>query len=151
MKIILLFTALIISGSIFAQRYPGLDSLVIEVSNPSSIKGTYKVMGTADNVCYTWLDGANGPFWGIQDVTTTATTGKFVMVKDSAGVSITNAADLAGNIAVVYYGGGIKYKQKMINIQATGAAAMIIISSVDTETYPGGNSTATAVDQILMD
>ena len=150
MKIILLMTALIISGSIFAQRYPGLDKLVIEVSSPSSMKGTYKVMGTADNACYTWLDGAIGPFWGIQDNTTTAISGKFVMVKDTFGVSITNAADLAGNIAVVYNGGGIKYKQKMINIQAAGAAAMIIIGPADSETYPGGESKSTAVDQAAL-
>ena len=150
MKIILLFATLLITGSFFAQRYPGLDKLVIEVSSPSSIKGTYKVMGTADNVCYTWLDGANGPFWGIEDVTKTATTGKFVMVQDTMGVTITNAAELAGNIAVVYTGGGIKFKQKMINVQAAGAAAMIIIGSTNAESYPGGNSTKTAVDAAAL-
>jgi hypothetical protein len=151
MKIILLFVAILVCGGISAQtRYPGLDKLVIEVNTPLSIKGTYKVMGTADNLCYTWLDGANGPFWGINDVTQTATTGKFVMVKDSAGVNITNAADLAGNIAVVYYG-GVKYKQKMINIQNAGAAAMIIIgASNTTESYPGGNSTATTPDAAAL-
>ena len=150
MKIILLFASLFITGSFFAQRYPGLDKLVIEVGSPASIKGTYKVLGTADNACYTWLDGANGPFWGIDDVTTTAITGKFVLVQDTIGVTITNAADLAGNIAVVYSGGGIKFKQKMINVQAAGAAAIIIIGSADTEAYPGGNSTKTAVDAAAL-
>ncbi len=150
MKIILLFATLLITSTLLAQRYPGLDKLVIQVNNPLSIKGSYKVMGTADNECYKWLDGGTGPFWGIDDVTKTTTTGKFVMVNDSAGVAITNAADLAGNIAVVYFGGGIKYKQKMINVQATGAAAMIIIAAGNTETYPGGNSTATVVDAAAL-
>ncbi len=155
MKIILLFATLFITGSFFAQRYPGLDSVVIEVSSPASIKGTYKVTGTADNKCYAWLDGPVGPFWGIDDVMKTAVTAKFVLVKDSTGANITNAADLAGNIAVVYSGGTynsapMRYKQKLINIQAAGAAAVIIISSVDSETYAGGNSTKTAVDQAAL-
>jgi len=142
---------LIISGSIFAQRYPGLDKVVIQVNSPSSIKGTYKVMGTADSLCYVYLINKGGNYWGIKDVTKTAITAKFVLVNDTVGSNITNAADLAGNIAVLYYGGTynsapMRYKQKMINVQAAGAAALIIISDKDgTHSYPGGEGDAAAM------
>ncbi len=142
---------LIISGSIFAQRYPGLDKVVIQVNSPSSIKGTYKVMGTADSLCYAYLINKGGNYWGIKDVTKTAITAKFVLVNDTVGSNITNAADLAGNIAVLYYGGTynsapMRYKQKMINVQAAGAAALIIISDKDgTQSYPGGEGDAAAM------
>ena len=151
MKIILLLFTLSLSVSLFAQRYPGLDKLVIKVNSPASIKGSYKVMGTVDSLCYVFLIGKGGNYWGIKDVTKTAITGKFVMVKDSVGSTITNASELAGNIAVVYYGGTynnapMKYKQKMINIQAAGAAAMIIIFDKDgAESYAGGEGDAAAL------
>jgi len=148
MRIILLFAALFVGSSIFAQsRYPGLDNLVIKVNKPSIAQGTYKVMGTADSVCYAWLNGGTGgKYWGIKDVTKTSIESKFVLVNDTTGVKIVNGADLVGNIAVLYYGGGIKYKQKMINAQAAGAIALIIIADKDgVESYPGGDGDEAAL------
>ena len=150
MKFILLITTLLISSSMFAQRYSGLDKLVIQVNSPTSIKATYKVMGTADSLCFAFLYSKGGNYWGIKDVNKTAVTGKFVLVNDTVGSNITNGANLVGNIAVVYYGGtyngtAMKFKQKMINVQAAGAAALIIIAATDTEAYPGGDSDAAAL------
>jgi hypothetical protein len=146
MKIILLLFTLCLSVNLFAQRYSGLDKLVIKVNSPASVKGSYKVMGTVDSLCYAFLYGKGGNYWGIKDVTKTSITGKFVLVNDSTGVNIINAVDLVGNIAVVYYGGGIKYKQKMINIQAAGAAAMVLIMDKDgAESYAGGEGDAAAM------
>ena len=148
MKIILLMATLIISGSILSQRCPTLDKIIIEINSPASIKGTYKVMGTVDSSMYaSCLLGKAGNYWGIKDVTKTAVKGKFVLVNDTTGVNIINGADLKGNIAVVYYGGGIRYKQKMINIQAAGAVAMILITDKDgAESYAGGEGDAAAME-----
>jgi hypothetical protein len=127
-----------------------LSKYMVEVNSPSDVSGVYKVIGTADNASSKALFYDTTDMWGIADVSKTAVSGKFVLVDDTMGVNIKNAADISGNIAVVYFGGGINFKKKMINVQSAGAIGVIIISDGTRDfAFAGGGGLPDALTMTL--
>ncbi|WP_344924685.1 T9SS type B sorting domain-containing protein [Aquimarina addita] len=63
------------------------------------------------------------------NIETAAVTSYLVVSQPANGCGITNAAQLAGNIAVVQEGGSCSNREKVINAQNAGAIGVVIVSS----------------------
>ena len=94
------------------------------VSSPAAVTNNYSIVQGSINL--TSQLGYTG-----------TKTGSIVLVNDAAGThqgcgSFSNAASVAGNIAMIDRGGGCSFVQKIRNAQNTGAIAVIMVNNVAT-------------------
>ncbi|MFD2248380.1 T9SS-dependent M36 family metallopeptidase [Pontibacter ruber] len=109
------------------------DQDMFRITLPTSIAGSYPA-----------AQASFGP-----RLTSTPITGKLVLAESADGCSaLTNAAAIAGNIAVLYRG-GCEFGVKVLNAQNAGAIAVIVINNA-----PGSPTTmgigATSPDAIKI-
>jgi uncharacterized repeat protein (TIGR01451 family) len=111
-----------------------------QVNSPEKITGKY-----------TALPSAFGP-----RLTTTPITGKLVMVDDgsangSSGCNtLTNAAEINGNIALIDRG-GCTFVQKVTNAQAAGAKAVVVVNNVGGNPINmGGTGGSISIPQLMI-
>ncbi|MBW3545491.1 MAG: M36 family metallopeptidase, partial [Bacteroidetes bacterium] len=115
------------------------DPEMFQVTSPSDIAGTY---------------AATIAPWAAQ-LDATPLTGKLVLANDGTafpneGCSpFINAAEIAGNIAVVYRG-SCTFVSKVANAQAAGAIAVIVINSVPGNPINMGGSGAYSIPALMI-
>lgn len=131
MKKILFILFALLSSLVSAQTTEPLKLTYVEVTAPSAIKGWYPIQGIADSLSSAYYFAEKSGQWGCKDVSKTGVSAKIVLTKDTLGVSpYSNAAELKGNIALVYRGGA-SFNQKMKYAQDAGAIAVIMINNKD--------------------
>jgi hypothetical protein len=131
MKKILFILFALLSLRVSAQTTEPLKLTFIEVTAPSAIKGWYPISGIADSLSSAYYFQQYSQQWGCKDVSKSGVSAKIVLTRDTLGVSpFSNAAELKGNIALVYRGGA-SFAQKMKYAQDAGAIAIIMINNKD--------------------
>ena len=122
--------------SVAASFDGGFTVLGIEVEAPASIAGVYEAAESAIGVSLDEIDPITGS----------------LVVADplEACTELTNAAEMAGNIALVQRG-TCTFAEKHLNVQAAGAVAIVVYNNVEGPPINmGGDSTGIEIPGVMV-